>query len=187
MAKRGLGNPIKIGERAGKLLVVGGGGYASDDINKLWVVRCDCGAELTLLSNAVRKRIGCDTCSRKSGADRRKTHGDSDKPLYRAWQAMHRRCNNPKIRSYRWYGARGISVCEEWADYTIFRAWAVANGYQIGLTLERKDEMLGYRPTNCEYLTKSENSKRMRAKYHFVKCVPVVDRCFPADAVYGYG
>lgn len=74
---------------------------------------------------------------------------------------MRSRCTNPDNRSYSSYGGRGIRVCKEWDnDYVTFRNWAHSNGYQEHLTLERRDPDKGYDPTNCEWITLAENSRR---------------------------
>ena len=53
-----------------------------------------------------------------------KTHGGRNERLYLVWMDMRRRCNDPKDANYKFYGARGISVCKEWEDYAVFREWA---------------------------------------------------------------
>src|SRR5215217_6516616 len=73
-----------------------------------------------------------------SGPEMRSTRGDEEK-LRKVWRAMHYRCTNPKDKRYDRYGGRGIRVGEEWSTYAPFRAWALANGYQDGLTIDRRD------------------------------------------------
>ena len=52
-----------------------------------------------------------------------------NRKLYGIWGGMHSRCNNPNHHLYKYYGGRGIEVCKEWNDFSVFREWAVANGY----------------------------------------------------------
>lgn len=59
-------------------------------------------------------------------------------------------------------------MCAEWQSYLVFRDWALANGYEPGLSIEREKADKNYEPSNCSWVTKSQNSKLMRAKYHFV-------------------
>lgn len=66
---------------------------------------------------------------------------------------MHDRCVNSNSQAWRYYGERGISVCEEWADYKTFRVWALTNGYRKGLTLDRADNDGNYEPGNCRWVT----------------------------------
>jgi len=86
------------------------------------------------------------------------------------------RCYNPKDRGFKNYGARGITVCEEWLDskrvhthsrnnptkgFLAFQKWALANGYADNLTLDRIDNSKGYCPENCRWVTaKVQNNNR---------------------------
>lgn len=62
---------------------------------------------------------------------------------------MMRRCYNPKSVMWKWYGEKGIGVCEEWHDREAFKKWARDNGYEKGMRLERKDFSSNYCPDNC--------------------------------------
>ena len=62
---------------------------------------------------------------------------------------MMKSCYNPKSVMYKDYGAKGITVCEEWHDREKFRQWAKDNGYTKGLRVDRKDVLKGYYPDNC--------------------------------------
>ena len=58
--------------------------------------------------------------------------------LYNTWRGMRARCYNKKDKSYKYYGGRGIEICQEWKDdYKAFKKWAYENGYEEGLTIER--------------------------------------------------
>jgi hypothetical protein len=87
-----------------------------------------------------------------------KAHGQSKTPLYRQWKAMVRRCESPTAHNYRWYGAKGVSICPEWrADFLAFKSWADLHGYSHGLELDRIDSDGDYAPGNCRYITKKAN------------------------------
>ena len=86
-------------------------------------------------------------------------HGDYKKLLYRTWITMRSRCRNPKTTGYKYYGGKGITVCPEWDNYLVFKKWALENGYQEHLTIERLDNNLNYCPSNCTWITQSEQSK----------------------------
>lgn len=76
---------------------------------------------------------------------------------------MKSRCGNTKVPCWKRYGGRGIKVCDEWInDFAAFRTWALANGYKTGLTIDRIDNDGNYTPENCQWLTLSENSKKVR-------------------------
>lgn len=75
------------------------------------------------------------------------------------------RCYNKNTEYYRWYGGKGITVAEEWKVFLPFREWALANGYAEGLSLDRIDSSMDYKPNNCQWITRRENTKRMTAEH----------------------
>jgi len=81
--------------------------------------------------------------------------------LYRVWDSMKQRCFNPRDKAYKWYGGRGIIICLEWKNnYSAFKFWAILNGYQEGLTIDRIDNDGNYEPNNCQFITKEENARK---------------------------
>ena len=89
--------------------------------------------------------------------ERARFHGGSYDPLHGVWSNMRERCNNPRSEKWRHYGGRGITVCEEWSDYVTFRDWALSNGYEPGLELDRLDNDRAYEPNNCMFRTNLDN------------------------------
>ena len=84
-------------------------------------------------------------------------HGMCRTRLYHIWNSMKQRCSNPHAISYKYYGAKGVSVCDEWFDeFKPFHDWAVANGYKDTLTLDRVDSNGNYCPENCRWATNKE-------------------------------
>ena len=84
-------------------------------------------------------------------------HGKCHTRLYQIWNAMKQRCSNPKAISYKYYGAKGVTVCQEWQDgFQAFHDWATANGYSDNLTLDRVDANGDYCPDNCRWTTNKE-------------------------------
>ena len=84
-------------------------------------------------------------------------HGMCNTRLYHIWNGMKQRCQNPKAISYKYYGAKGVSVCGEWCDcFNNFYRWAISNGYNDNLTLDRIDGNSDYTPSNCRWVTNKE-------------------------------
>ena len=81
------------------------------------------------------------------------------------WRGMLQRCRGTSGPAHkRLYKDQGITVCDEWLDFAVFRDWAMAHGYREGLTIDRINPSLGYCPENCEWVTASENSRRVHQK-----------------------
>lgn len=157
------------GQRFGRLIVVNyvgqGKGYQSK-----WLTRCDCGVEcIVFAANLNRGNTKSCGCLQKERALEAKTihglyFGNNGKrtKLSRVWGMMKDRCNNPNNKSYTDYGGRGIKVCLEWQDYIAFYGWAIKSGYQEGLSIERKNNNMGYSPDNCSWATQHTQSKNKR-------------------------
>ena len=81
---------------------------------------------------------------------------------------MMKRCYNPKSVMWKWYGEKGIGVCEEWHDREVFKKWARENGYEKGMRLERKDSSRDYCPDNCYFgdSLKAKHGRNQLIKEH---------------------
>lgn len=88
----------------------------------------------------------------------RARHGQAATNLYRVWVCMRSRCTTPSCSNYERYGGSGVTVCAEWNDFTPFYEWSLANGYQPGLVIDRRDSTQGYSPDNCRWVTRAENN-----------------------------
>lgn len=86
-------------------------------------------------------------------------HNDSYTKLYRVWASMKGRCYSKTHGKYKNYGAKGVTVCDEWRNsYLAFKEFALENGYAEGLQIDRIDNEKGYSPDNCRFITNKENS-----------------------------
>lgn len=167
----------QIGDTSHRLTVVAKPFKKPECKRPIWWVRCrcSCGNETVTREryffNGNTKSCGClrNEAAKRNGDEHRhkgwkksRTHGQSKTLLYGVWVQMKARCSNPKNKSYARYGRRGIKVCPEWdADFVSFRDWAHAHGYEQGLTIDRIDGDKGYEPSNCQWITSSENSRRV--------------------------
>ena len=89
-------------------------------------------------------------------------HGDTTNytktRLYGIWSGMVHRC---KDLNCKWYGNKGIEVCDEWKNFSIFKRWALSHGYTDNLCIDRIDPNGNYDPFNCQWITREENTRKM--------------------------
>lgn len=153
------------GRRFGRLTVL----QRAETIKKrtMWLCRCDCGNEVAVEANNLK--IGhtqsCGCLQKEATSKANTTHGMRASRLYRIWKCMHNRCYRKCYHGYKHYGGRGITICDEWVhDFRAFRDWALANGYNDYLSIDRIDNDKGYSPDNCRWVTMELQNKNKRAK-----------------------
>lgn len=183
----------KIGKRNGRLKVIA---YDPTRILKEYTInpncnkaktilcKCDCGNYVYIRTTdfTTSKTRSCGCWHDENASDLNRfcyKHGDTHTRLYNILWGMIRRCYNKNDQAYPDYGGRGIKICDEWytpEDHTIgwlrFKEWALANGYNDNLSIDRQNNDKGYSPDNCRWVTykvQVENTRKNLWFYPFGK------------------
>lgn len=152
-----------IGRKYGKLTIM-------DAERTNGIIRCRCICEcgrIKELPYAYIRSGRTKTCGNHYAEFTHRTHGMSHTRLDRIYRKMRNRCYREKDEAYRYYGLKGIAVCDEWlTDPAAFFDWAKQNGYADNLTLDRIDRNGNYEPQNCRWVTMKEQcSNRSTNRY----------------------
>lgn len=148
-----------VGETYGRLVIIDDAPYRSKD--RRVFVKCVCGTVKDVLLGDLRRG---DTTSCGCYLQEVITkHGDASNRLYKIYHGMLDRCYLPTIPGYENYGARGITVCDQWQQsYEEFKDWATASGYTDVLSIDREDVDGPYTPANCRWIPMGEQQRNKR-------------------------
>lgn len=120
-----------------------------------WLCKCDCGNTKAIAGKHLLdgSTSSCGCMHYKYG------HGKTETRLYHIWRTMKARCFDKNSCKYSRYGGRGITMSEEWKNsFMAFHDWAVSNGYNEELSIDRMDNNKGYFPDNCRWATAEEQA-----------------------------
>ena len=166
-----------IGKRYGRLTIIslnkkeprfiGKDNPTKNGNNYYFNCKCDCGSEyvakLCNLNRGHTKSCGClqkETSIKNISKIQKTMNGETTGEyarLYRIYKGILSRCYNPKCKEYKYYGSKGITIFSEWEnDYYIFKEWALSNGYNNSLEIDRINNNGNYEPNNCRWTTRKE-------------------------------
>lgn len=145
--------------------------------HKRWICVCDCGNIVSRYSHKLRKGISYSCGCKKRPRQKSSTVPKQKKSyikfpndpvrrrLHNTYSSMKKRCYNQNNKSYKYYGAKGITVCEEWLhSFDSFYNWALSNGYEDNLSIDRIDSNKGYSPDNCRWVTMHDQQQNRTDK-----------------------
>lgn len=164
---------VLAGRKFTRLLVVGQSDITASNGERKWECRCDCGNMVLVQEGALKrgKTRSCGCLRAEVSSTINRTHGrartDKKKadPTYSSWRAMVDRCNKPSCGPFKYYGAKGIRVCERWLEFGNFLE--DMGERPPGASLDRLNPFSHYSPTNCRWANKFVQANNKRS--HFEK------------------
>jgi len=127
---------------------------------------CECGTKravrLNHLTGGATKSCGC--VASEVTAARNRTHGKTHTAIYRVWFDIRRRCHDPRVEGYKWYGGRGVRMHRPWHTFEVFDRYITRylGERPEGGSVDRIDTLKGYQPGNIRWATAKEQARNTR-------------------------
>ena len=161
-----------IGKKYGRLTILKS--YRKLDNQNKHVIyveaECECGTIKEYRYDHLKDNViqSCGCYHKELTKQQSTIHNGSGTRLYKIYNSMKNRCYNQNSSAYKYYGARGIIICDEWLNnFENFRTWAINNGYQDNLTIDRINNNGNYEPDNCRWVTYKEQANN-KSNNHYI-------------------
>lgn len=154
------------GQKFGRLTVLREAGRDKHG-QTLWICKCDCGKETTVITQRLRSG-GTKSCGCLKAEGNNKKHGMCYSRINSIYRKMKERCLQENNARFSDYGGRGISICEEWLGnngFMNFYKWAMANGYADNLSIDRINNDGNYEPSNCRWVEARVQANNVRSNH----------------------
>lgn len=150
-----------VGARIGIFDVLYECNFKTNYGHKMYHVKCsECGWESNMRKYDIKITKKCTHIKINGSYRDFNKYKWANKRINKIFNGMIQRCYNENDKAYRWYGAKGIKICDEWIENpNLFEEWALNNGYTDKLTIDRIEENENYAPDNCRWIPNKDNAK----------------------------